>query len=199
MLCSCSVNSGEIFYKLDEVFATYVKDDVPKHNNNNTKYYSFYLPSDIKELEYDNIFHHLVFNCSDFVMNLNINNIMSKNVFNTQSDDPYSFLDGYVVYSYTGSYQDSGNIYKFDVYYYNDEYLFSFYSDNLSFFGKTVLSDVPELARHLLILNDSVIVETDKVVDDYYSGTTIDFTKEQVNLFDTYHSADGQLSDLLPD
>lgn len=183
--------------KLDNILSNYQTND-KYTTNNNTEYYSFYLPTDISEIEYDNIFHHLVFNCSDFMMNLNINAILANDIFEGLNDDPYSFLSLYQIYSSDDN-ADSNEFYKFSLYDVNGDYLFSYYSDKLSFFGRTTLFDAPELARHLRVIDDSLVLDASKVIDDYYSGTTIDFSKEQINLFDTYHSVEGNLSDLLPD
>ena len=196
ILCSCSADINHVFDDLDIAFASFQKKEDINYVNNNTKYYSFYLPSDINEIEYGDTFHHLIFNDSDFVMSLNVNGILSKNIFGTDAGNPYDFLKDYMIYE---NYLEGDNPFKFDLYFISNDLYFSFITNKLSFFGATTYSNVIELCKHLLVINDSVKIDDTKVVDDFYSGTAIDSTHEAVDLFDTYHPLNGDVQDLLPD
>ena len=198
MLCGCSKTTLEqSLNKLNEFFINYQYSNSTHGNNNNTKYYSFYLPSDIQELEYEDSFHHMVFYDSDFAMNLNINYILCDKVFMQEPDDPFAILSSYAIYEYDNLFSESTEKYKFCLYKIDDQYFFSLYTNKLSFFGTTDISQVAELVNHLFILNNSAKMDYDKIIDAYYLGTTIDFSQAPLDLFNNYIRPSGLLSDIV--
>lgn len=198
ILCGCSGNDeNEAIRKLNGIFSNYAYVESAHRTNNNTTFYSFYLPSDIQELEFDETYHHLVFNTSDFVMNLNINYILCDKVFMSKPDDPFTFISNYAIYEKDNLGSEDTNKYKFCLYNIKNQYFFSFYSDKLYFFGSTNLVEVDELVNHLFEINNSVKPDYDKIIDSYYLGTTIDYTQPQLELFNKYIPVEGTLDTLL--
>ena len=200
ILCGCSsISQDDCISKLNTYFENYQYSDSKHGTNNNTSYYNFYLPSDIQEIEYEDSFHHFIFNLSDFVMNLNVNYILCDKVFNKPADDPFSLLSTYSIYERDNLQSESSEKYKFCLYKIDDKYLFSLYTNKLYFFGKTDLNEIEELINHLFIINNSTKLDYDRIIDSYYLGTTIDFTQENFDLFDSYVNSSGLLSDLIKD
>lgn len=197
-LCSCSYTSEDtLFNKLNSLFST--KSYIPKKTrvNTNTSYYGFHLPSDIFELENDENYHHFVFGSSDFFMNLNVDYVLCKDIFSTEPTNPFTIFKDHSIYHYDSS--DNNEYISFDLYRYYSEYYFSLYTDKMLFFGETNLSDAYQLVHHVLGLNNSVILKTMNIYNDFYSGTIInDSYRESVDFFNTYIPPDGVLSDLLP-
>ena len=197
-MCSCSgITLEACLNKLNEFFVNYKYSDNTHGVNNNTNYYSFYLPSDIQELEYDDSYHHFVFNNCDFVMNLNINYILCEQVFSESPDDPFATLSTYAIYEYDNMFSETNDKYKFCLYKIDDKYFFSLYTNKLSFFGSTNINEIDELINHLFILNNSTVIDYDKIIDDYYLGTTIDYSQPQLELFNNYIRPSGLLSDIV--
>ena len=196
LLVGCSsVNENDVFNRLDNTFSSYEKKVV--RSNNNTKYYSYYLPSDIQELDYDDSFHHFVFNASDFVMNLNVNGILCKEVFKTTPDDLFASYKDYEIYRFDS---DTDTKYSFALYKDENNYFFSLITANMSYFGRTCLQDIEALASHLLCVDNSISVDIDKVVDAYYIGTIIDTSgKEPVDFYPHHIESNGLLENLFID
>lgn len=198
VLCGCShISENDAINKLDNIFSNYVYEASAHRRNNNTSFYSFYLPSDIYEIEYDDTYHHLVFNASDFAMNLNTNYILCENVFLTTPEDSFNLISNYAVYEKDNFDNNDKNKYKFCLYKIDGNYFFSFYTNTLIFFGTSNLDEIDELVKHLFIINNSVVLDTDKIIDSYYSGTTIDYTQPQFELFNRYIPPEGTLDILL--
>lgn len=200
VLCGCSsISIDNCINKLNTYFENYQYSDSNHVTNNNTDYYNFYLPSDVQEIEYDDSYHHLVFNSSDFVMNLNVNYILCEKVFNKPSEDPFAILSSYVIYENDNINSDATEKYKFCLYNIEDKYLFSLYTNKLCFFGKTDINEIEELLNHLFLVNNSTKLDYDNIINSYYLGTTIDFTQEDIDLFNSYVNSSGLLSDLIKD
>ena len=198
ILCGCSgITLEKCLNNLNEFFMNYEYSDSNHGANNNTKYYSFYLPSDIQEMEYDDSYHHFVFYNSDFVMNLNINFILCDKVFSEDPDDPFATLSNYAIYEYDNLLNDTPEKYKFCLYKIEDKYFFSLYTNKLSFFGSTNINEIDELVKHLFILNNSAKMDYDMIIDAYYLGTTIDYSQPQLELFNNYIRPSGLLSDIV--
>lgn len=198
ILCGCKgATLEESLNKLNEFFVNYQYSDSTHGSNNNTKYYSFYLPSDIQEIEYNDSYHHFIFCDSDFVMNLNINYILCNRIFNEDPDDPFATLSTYAIYEYDNLFSESTEKYKFCLYKIEDEYFFSLYTNKLSFFGNTNINEVDELVNHLFMVNNSAKMDYDKIIDAYYLGTTIDYSQQPLDLFYNYIRPSGLLSDIV--
>lgn len=195
ILCGCSKAKDDYYSALNNAFAAY-PTTTKYATNNNTKYYSFYLPSDVGEYEFDDTFHHLKFFSSDFVMNLNVNYILCDKVFSTKPDNPFSYLDNYVIYEIENKI-DETNLYNFRLYEINNHTYFSYYTDKLTFFGITDIREIKDLLPHLFTINASTKLDYNGIVNAYYFGTTIEYTQPELELFDKYIPPEGSLDNLL--
>lgn len=200
LLCGCGNSKESIaISNLNNKFGVIINSIKDHRTNNNTKYYSFYLPSDVQELEYDDNYHRLVFEASDFVMNLNVNYVLCEKYFSTELDYPFSFIGDYVIYQIDNL--DSMDDIKFNFCLYNidNNYLFSLYTNRFNFFGTTNIEQVDELVLHLfeIVLNSKLNV--DSITNDYYLGTVFDYDKPQLNLISQHFQPSGDLRDLLID
>lgn len=189
-------SESQCISNLDIIFNNYSASNNHR-SNNNSKYYSFYLPSDVQELEFYDTYHHLIFNSSDFVMNLNINAILCERVFNTSFDDPFSFLSGYVIYEHDNLSSNDENKYKFCLYNVYDKYYFSLFTNKFDYFGTTSTNEVDLLLSHLFTINDSAKLDYKGIIDSYYLGTTIEYTQSELELFDKYFPPEGTVDSLL--
>lgn len=196
ILCGCSSITLEgTVQKLDTVFDNYATYTY-RRTNNNTKYYSFYLPSDVQEIEFDDTYHHFVFNSSDFIMNLNVNYILCENVFFIEPENPFSYLKDYIVYQKDNT-SNSDSPYHFCLYLVDNQYYFSYYTDKMTFSGKTELSEVKELLEHIIKMNASSELSKDTIVNDYYQGAIIEYSNKENGNINGPVQKDGNIIDIL--
>lgn len=199
-LCGCVNHTEESIIKdLDQNFGVIVNSVKEHRTNNNTEYYSFYLPSDVQELEYDDNYHHLVFEASDFVMNLNVNYVLCDEYFDTKLDDPFSFVSDYIIYQINNLDSQDNIKFNFCLYKFEEKYLFSLYTNRFNFFGTTNISQVKELVLHLFEITYNSDLDLDKISSTYYLGTVFDYDKPKLNLITQHFQPSGDLLDLLID
>lgn len=200
ILCGCGNKSEEaIIMDLDRNFGAIINSVKEHRTNNNTEYYSFYLPSDVQELEFSDNYHHLVFEACDFVMNLNVNYVLCDEYFDTKLDDPFSFVSEYTIYQVDNLDSQDNIKFNFCLYKFEEKYLFSLYTNRFNFFGTTNINQVKELVLHLFEITYNSKLDLDKISSTYYLGTVFDYDKPKLNLITQHFQPSGDLMDLLID
>lgn len=194
-------DSNSLTNELDNVFNNI--DSIKEYYPNNTmRYYSYYLPSDMGEEEIDSESVTIRYNNSTVVMNLNIADIINEKYYSDEllKDDGF-FDEQYLIYEKTGTYLKDENQcqYTYKLYKKDDVYIIHLKTVDINFYGSSNISDVIELSKHLLMISKSITSEKDTILKNYYKKDVIDYSKKQIDLFDSSLPSNGKLSDMLTD
>lgn len=186
---------------LDNIFNNV--DDISKnYPNNKMRYYSYYLPSDMGEEEIDSESVTIRYNDSIVVMNLNIADIINEKYYPDEllKDDGF-FDEQYLIYEKSGTYDvdEVKHQYVYKLYKKDDKYIFHLKTVNINFYGSSNLSDIVQLSKHLIMISKSITIEKDTILKNYYKKDVIDYSKKQIDLFDSSLPSNGKLSDMLTD
>lgn len=201
LICTACTNANTNA-NLDNLFASL--PNIENYNtNNNLKYYSYYLPSDLGEEEIASDSVNLKYGESTIIMNLNIADIINSSYYADKvlSDDGF-YNNDYLIYENSGTYtlkDESEKSYLYKLYDYDEYYaLYLKTSDNI-FYGNVVKGSEKEVTRQLLIIAKSVDVDENLVIADYSSKDTIDYQKKQIDLFNYQKPSNGTLGEMLTD
>lgn len=201
ILCTACTNTN-LNANLDNLFSSV--DTINYYNtNNNLKYYSYYLPSDMGEEEIDSDSLTIKYNESEIIMNLNISDIINSKYYSDYLLEDDGFYNSeYLVYENNGTYtlsDESEKQYLFKLYNYGDYYALYLKTSDMIFYGKVAYGDIKETARHLMIISKSLVVDSDLVISTFSKKDTIDYNKKQIDLFNSSMPTSGSLSDMLTD
>lgn len=201
LLSSCSYyNENNLKNDLD-VFLNDLSFNYNVRVNHICKYFDYYLPSDMHEVEGTDNAAIIEFNGSKLSMNLNIAAIVKGNKFYTKdiSDDGF-FNSKYLVYSNSGSFNDntdSETLYTLNIYSSNDQYAVCLYTSGVNFYCFTSSETILNLVRRLFIISKSVLVDREAILKAYSNEDVIDYSKSQIDLFEQVMPTEGYLSDLV--
>ena len=201
LLCGCAsaVHSNADF---DAVFADEGNEIKVRHNNY-TNYIDYYLPSDVKELESQELSHVFMYNNSKMIMDLNVSGIINNRYYSDAVLQNEGFFDdSRQVYNRSSVYLNEENKqveYLFNVYEYDEEYLLYLVSKDLVFYGYVDNEDLIPLSSKMLLMARSASIKNNDIISNFSSKEVIDYEKKQVSLFETIMPVNGQINDFLVD
>lgn len=201
LLTGCTaIKSENIYSDLDNYLANLDSADKFR-TNNSTEFYSYYLPSDMQELDCTNNSSSLTYNNAEIVMNLNIPAIVSGRAFNdyTLKNDGF-FKESLLEYEKEGYFpkdDESTCNYAIRIYYDDNKYLVHFQTEELNFYCLCDASDVVDVVKHLFTISESADVDKNLVVANYSNKDIIEYQRKQVNLFRYEIPQSGFLSELV--
>ena len=190
----------DIQSKLDEIFA----EDATKRffrKNNYSEYIDYYTPSDVHEIGTDTLSTTYEYSNARMIMNVNVAGIISAKYYpETVFMDEGLFDQSRLVYQRTSEFLNANevyDIYRYQVYEYEDRYLACFLSKELVFYGYCDEYDLAGMSGKILQMAKSANVKSEDVVINFSSKDVIDYEKKQVNLFETTMPVNGNINDFL--
>ena len=200
LLCGCTATAEiDIQRQLDSIFLR-SGESTRFPRNNETEYFSYYLPSDMRETGYDDMGVSMEYGDAKIFFNVNTAGIIGAKYYNVSMISDGFFSEKDRVYHHNGSYSDSDQIlypYTIDVYQKGDQYYLYFNSRNVEIYGVSLKGDLIETARHILVFARGAKVETDKVIQAFSHKGVIDYQKKQVDLFEKIVPANGVIGELI--
>lgn len=202
-LCACS-HTGDITASLDTVIDSELSNPTVYRQDQNTIFFSYYLPSDIYKLESYKDATIFSFNNEEILMNMNITSIIASEEGNikegARNENFYS--NDRLVYSKEGTYLNHDEIeveFIYNIYAVNNKYLISFKTDDMNYYAYVSRNSLELLTKRLFMLAESMSINSESVVAYYANVDMIDYTRKQVNLFETVIPREGQLEEILID
>lgn len=202
-LCACS-HTEDIAASLDTVIDSELSNPTVYRQDQNTIFFSYYLPSDIYKLESYKDATIFSFNNEEILMNMNITSIIASEEGNikegARNENFYS--NDRLVYSREGTYLNHDEIeveFIYNIYAVNNKYLISFKTDDMNYYAYVSRNSLELLTKRLFMLAESMSVNSESVVAYYANVDMIDYTRKQVNLFETVIPREGQLEEILID
>lgn len=202
-LCACS-HTEDIAASLDTVIDSELSNPTVYRQDQNTIFFSYYLPSDIYKLESYKDATIFSFNNEEILMNMNITSIIASEEGNikegARNENFYS--NDRLVYSREGTYLNHDEIeveFIYNIYAVNNKYLISFKTDDMNYYAYVSRNSLELLTKRLFMLAESMSINSESVVAYYANVDMIDYTRKQVNLFETVIPREGQLEEILID
>lgn len=197
-MCACSTNSNltndlDTLLNIPDLIAS-------SHSNNTLNYFDYYLPSDMKEVSYQQDGLILKYDDSEIIANINVNDIVSGKYYQDQYLKHSSFFDNnYLVYTKSGTYTTVNDLTKdfiFNLYQNDGIYAIELITSDLIYLTST-RNNVKDIVKHLFTIARSIDLNTDLVIADYSNKNIVDYNKKQIDLFDSSKPSSGNLSQLL--
>lgn len=203
LLCACS-NTEDIAVSLDAVIDSELSNPTVYRQDQNTIFFSYYLPSDIYKLESHKDAAIFSFNNEEILMNMNITSIIAseEGSIKEEARNENFYSDDRLVYSREGTYLNHDEIeveFIYNIYAVNNKYLISFKTDDMNYYAYVSRNSLELLTKRLFMLAESMSINSESVVAYYANVDMIDYTREQVNLFETVIPREGQLEEILID
>lgn len=198
MLCSCSEKYNNM--RLDELF---LNSDLEIENvNNYSKYIDYYVPGDVKEIDYSKTSFSFAMDDNRIAMNINVPNIINKYYQNNEVlDNEGYFDDEKIIYNFDGTYNDDNNEpvdYFVNIYQISDSRnLIYFVSNNLAFYGNCDFDNTYLVAKKIFQMAKSAKLNVEEIVSDFSLKDAIDYNKETFDPFPTIMPTDGNIEDIL--
>ncbi len=201
LLCGCTAvpSKENISSQLNEVFST-EREVYDLVSNTSSDLYSYYLPSDMRELDYGAEYVHLGYENSEVLINLNVGGIIGKRYYDVVLTD-----DGFIdlkdsLYAHSGELKSPRGlsfIFNYKAAEKNGKYFVLLTTPDICMYGCTTASELKEFTRHLLMLARSFEVQDDAIVSMYSRKGIIDYQKKQVDLFEKIIPSSGVLEELI--
>lgn len=162
-------------------------------NNKNSKYFSYYLPSDVNETGYSDTGVVLDYDGDRIVMNLNVMDLISSS--DELHDDGF-FSKDHLIYEKAGEFDD-GNGFVVDIYGHDSSAIIYVRTLKTCFYAYCPEDRVYDLTDRIMLLARNVSVNKESVDNDFSNRDVIDFQRKQIDLFEMVIAPDGRLEDLL--
>lgn len=197
-LCSCG-KTINIDKELNDVFLN--NNYAMTKANNYSDYINYYLPSDINEIDSEDLSYTFDIDNCKLIMNINLSYIFNKYYYNDSSLQNEGFFDeDKLIYSREGEILDikfSKIPYFFKVYRFDNECILYLTTSELTLYGYCHYSKIKLLAEKMLQMVKYSWVNTDKVISDYSTKDIIEYNKNIVNLFEQNFPKDGSVEDII--
>ena len=199
LLCSCSATIQDTDTLLDSFENGYVF----RRPNVTSKYFSYYLPSDMHRFQSEETGVVIEYNDSSILMSLNIAGLLHRNI----SDMPLSLESGFypeknLMYNREGSfvnYNGGHEPYLCSIYRFEDRSLIILRTQGFKIYSFTNEQEQNDVLRHMLLLGKNATFEYERIRGDFSDTIDIDYQKKQVDLFDIIIPKNGHLSDMIID
>ncbi|MBR2802261.1 MAG: hypothetical protein IKE21_06685 [Erysipelotrichaceae bacterium] len=201
LLSACTVSSSSLEERLDARILAFQQDSVVHRPNIRSRYYSYYLPSDMQRLSTDGTGILLQYADITILMNINIADVINQEQYVSSfllEDGFYAESDR--IYQKRGVYADAEeNIVPFliEAYTHEKEILLVVYTSQFHYYAYCYPEEAETALRHILLIAKSALCESENVIADFSDKITIDYEKKQVDLFETIIPKNGNLSDMI--
>lgn len=195
LLTGC-YSTSDINNEISSAFSELSNREFNLRHSNYKDYYAFYLPRSISNIKSEDTFNVFSFNDHMIVLNLDIATIINEKYYTSVTNaKEFIFDDEYLVYSDYNIFYD--DYYRLNVYEYNDYFLIKLNMNGVNMMSCIKLPLVKDVLMNMLIIAHSVEIDEKAVVENYSAKDVIDYTKEQVDLFEIIVPKDGRLEELI--
>lgn len=188
-------------FELNEVINIQESEEFESRTNNFSDYVSYYLPSDMSEIDSDLTTFVFRYNDSIILYNINIADIINQKYYPNKvlMGNDYFYDDNYLFLEHSGNIKtvDGDDSYIVKVYEIEDEYLFSYSDISSQIYAYSSSGDAKEVLRHIFILARNARIESEKVITTFSDKDVISATKKTISLFNYVYPSSGYLSDLM--
>lgn len=204
LICLClsgcaSVNSATLKEDVEKTLSNFNNIN-SLHANNTLTYFSYYLPSDMQEIECNDNYSLVGYNDAKIIVNLNIASIISSKYFKYSQNDDGFFNNEHLFLTKSDNYSNifgQNKEYKISIYNYEKEFIVYLVNSDAVLYGYCDEYDLVELVRHMIVISKSIDVDRNRVIDNYSSKDIVNYQKEPLNLFNVIIPTEGTLEELV--
>lgn len=200
LLCGCTgISDEKLTEQLDRATSSFSDISAVSYNNfiSNLDYY---LPSDMSD-DYDGNFLVFHYHDTDIYANINVSAVVEYSYSGIPLFQDDGFFDSsFLFYSKKMQTIDNKNeplTLQGDIYRYEDSYAIHLFSRSMNYYCLCEKGEVLDLLQHMILLCRCSKVNEEEIVSLYSRKDVIDYTKKQIELFESYIPIDGTLSNLL--
>ena len=199
LLCSCSATIQDP----DSLLNDFEEGYVFRRPNVTSRYFSYYLPSDMHRLESELTGAVIEYNDNSILLSLNIAGLLNRE----KTDMPLSLESGFypeknLVFDREGSFINrSGQKepYLCSIYRFDERMLVVVRTQGFKIYSFTNEQEQTDVLRHMLLLGKNAVYGYELICEDFSDTINIDYQKKQVDLFDIIIPKNGHLSDMIID
>ena len=191
-LCGCQV-TDDLTGDLDKMIGSL--NDTAHAPNHSKTYYRFYKPRDVDNLVSHDTYNIFEYQGIEILFTLNVSNIINDAYYTLKTADDKTYSDDNLIYQKTVVINDIEN--KVKIYEYDDNYILIVSNFAVSLAANVYNNYVVSTLKKMLILSSNVDVETELVIKSFSNKETIDYEKEQVDLFKVIIPSSGSLEELI--
>lgn len=200
VLYACANNNEDAILKNVSKVVDDSEDGYELISNNFQELFSYYLPSDVNEIECGLDYCVFSYNDSKIYANLNIAGIISEKYYKDYILNDDGFLNHEkIVFHDSGKVKKDDNSIPFyiNIYKYDDIYYIHYFNTEINVYASSKLSNLPALTKRIFILDSGIYVDKDVIVTNYSNKSVIDYEKKPIDLFEYIVPSEGILEELL--
>ncbi len=166
--------------------------------SNNKDYYSYYISPSLGMLYSDKTTNVLTYQNEKIIMNLNtsaiINSVYYTDALNVDGSNPYK---GFSIDGVALNYKNEEVKYIYNVYKYEDMHILELDSTLVNIVSQSNDYDLLQISRYMMQILKSFNIKQENILMDYSSKETIEFSKENIEIFEQIVPVDGKINDIL--
>jgi hypothetical protein len=167
--------------------------------DNNKTYFRYYLEPCIGLIYSNQTSNIFLYNNVKFIMNLNVASVINDKYYSNEFEN-IQLNQKYKLFSFSGEYTDYKNKtypYYVDVFKVNDVYYLKLNSKYVSFYVNGNEASLINISRKMLQIAKSIDIYEEEILSDFSSKEIIEYTKEEIQLFDVIVPVNGKIQDIL--
>jgi hypothetical protein len=200
LLVGCSTTPEDMKPKIDQAIESAIQAKTPSVINQNTPYYSYYLPTHMGRRFVNEVAAILVSNQDEIVLQLDVPSIISQRFYRTNTANAVSETnDRLYYYEYEGSFvseKDQTHPLTMTVSKNNDYYTIYMQSDNFILTSSVKLARVEAIVNDMIVILRSASAEKEKVVSAYSNKQVINYKQQVLEIFEQVAPESGTLADM---
>lgn len=200
LLVGCTANVEKIKPQIDQAITSAIQAKISHVLNQNTPYYSYYLPPHIGRRFVNEVATILVSNNDEIVLQLDVPSIISQRFYRTNNANKETLetTQSYY-YEYEGVFIDDKeetHPIKLTISENQDRFVIYIQSDNFILSSSVKLSRVEEIVNDMIVILRSAVARKDKVVVAYSNKQVINYRQQVLEIFEQVAPESGTLVDM---
>lgn len=200
LLVGCVATPEETKPKIDQAIEIAIQAKTPTVINQNTPYYSYYLPTHMGRRFVNEVAAILVSNQTEIVLQLDVPSIISQRFYknNVKTQENSEVIKNYF-YEYSGTFiGEDGKTHPFSlrVSQMDDQYIIYIQSDQFILSSSAALSKVKPIVNDMIVVMRSASANKDKVISAYSNKQVINYQQQVLEIFEQVAPESGTLADM---
>ena len=202
MLMSCLLVAcqqvDDVNTTLYDTIKNFKASDSSKRANHHKELYAYYLPRSVNVIAQDSTYDIFDYKGITLAMSLNAANIIAQAYYPSyQHLDTQIYDENYLVFGY--GFVHHGQNYELKLYQVEDSYLLNLNTDFVNFHATMSANYLKDVLTLMLKMADNIVLDEETVVKTLSNRPSIDYEKEQIDLFQIVVPQNGRLEDLIKD
>lgn len=200
VLVGCTADAQTMKPQIDEAITNAIQAKTPSVLNQNTPYYSYYLPPHMGRRFVNEVASVLVSNDDEIVLQLDVPSIISERFYNSNpSNTRQTTVNRTYFYEYEGTFVNESNeshSLALKIREQNNRYVIFIQSDHFVLSSSVTLSRVEDVVNDMIVILRSAVASQDKVISTYSNKQVINYQQQVLEMFEQVAPESGTLADM---